>query len=231
VATRLLVIGLVIVNIVFVGIRLSNPSVSNSRAEPVESASTGSDTSTIYLLAELPSNDRNSSGRADPCFTVGPLQSSSEMQVLKSALVQHIGRFRERVSTAQVGQGFWVYVAAPESRAASQEIVAQLASLGVRDYYVLPDGDMENSISLGIYNIERNARKRQDAMRALGFDARLQARYRSIEQYWLDYELIREAAPGWLDLQSTLPGAKRLEIPCSNELFGIVPPVQVVSRN
>ena len=61
--------------------------------------------------------------------------------------------------------------------------------MGLTDYFVIVSGDMENSISLGLYRDEQNARKRQQALRALGFNPRVVPRYKTIDQFWLDYQL------------------------------------------
>lgn len=60
-----------------------------------------------------------------------------------------------------------------------------LAKAGVEDLYVVRRGQQRGDVSVGLYNHRRNARRRIEALRALGFEARLAAHPRTSRQHWL----------------------------------------------
>jgi hypothetical protein len=49
----------------------------------------------------------------------------------------------------------------------------------------------------------------------LGFNARVLARYKTVDQFWLDYQLAQGTVSPWDELKQTVPTAVQLELPCS----------------
>ena len=219
-ATRFFVIVLVLVNVLLFGIKLSSDSFTIPRAEASSNRIIRSDLPVISLIAELPAVALQLSASPAQCFTIGPMQSSNEIQQLKIQLAEYISGSEERISKAQVDQGFWVYMDALNSRAEALEIGNELGSMGLTDYYVIASGNIENGISLGLYADERNARNRQISLQALGFNARVEARYETVDHYWLDYQLVQGSSSPWDELRDSIPTAVQLELPCS------VPPAE-----
>jgi hypothetical protein len=82
--------------------------------------------------------------------------------------------------------GYRVYIPALEGRDAALDAGRKLAAKNVKDYYVVTSGAQENTISLGLFRDLANAEARRDAVRAAGFDARLEPRLDDAQQYWID---------------------------------------------
>jgi hypothetical protein len=57
------------------------------------------------------------------------------------------------------GKSWWVYMPPLADRAAAERKTAELRALGVRDYFILPDGLNRFAISLGIFSSEKAARE------------------------------------------------------------------------
>ena len=65
--------------------------------------------------------------------------------------------------------GFWVYIPPLASRQAATQKAGELKSLGVDEYFVVPDDPKwRNAISLGVFKTEEAAKAHLDALRAKG---------------------------------------------------------------
>ena len=219
-ATKFLVLILLLVNTVLFGIKLSGEPMPISPAEAAPPSIYRPDLPVISLLSELPAVKLQFLASAQQCFSIGPIHSTSQVEQLKTKLAEFTLESQQRTSQAQVDQGFWVYLDAMESRAKALEFANELGSMGFTDYFVVTSGELDNSISLGLYSDEQNARKRQQSLRALGFNPRIIARYKTVDQFWVDYQLAQGSSSPWNELKSSIPTAVQLELPCS------APPVE-----
>jgi hypothetical protein len=86
-----------------------------------------------------------------------------------------VSELRLRQTSADHDRGWWVYLPA-SNRSEALQLTRQLAEAEVEDYYVVAGGDMENSVSVGLYQSIDNARNRQARIRSLGFDAQMEVR-------------------------------------------------------
>ena len=117
------------------------------------------------------------------CHSVGPLSDSSDTSLISKKLSQHGFRIAMRSDKLREPAGYWVYMPAmPPAKA--RRIVADLDAQGMKDYFI----GRKSHISLGIFSTEDKARKRQQRVKQLGYDAELGQRYRSRAVYWLDVE-------------------------------------------
>lgn len=223
-ATKFLVISLLLANILLFGIKLSSDSFTITPVEASTASTTRTDLPVISLLAELPAVALQFRASVAQCFSIGPIQSINEMEQLRYMLAEYTSESQQRTSQAQVDEGYWVYLDAVDSRAHALELANELGSMGLTDYFVMTSGDLENSLSLGLYSDESNSRKRQAALRALGFNARVLSRYKTVEHYWLDYQLAQGSDSPWERLRHSVPTAVQLEVPCS------APPEETVTE-
>lgn len=120
---------------------------------------------------------------APVCRTLGPLESSEEATTLRDQLFAPGVRVTLRQSKTQAPSGYQVYLQADSSRQAA-EIVSGLEAAGMTDYFV----GKRNRISLGIFSSKNKAQARLRLVRELGYDARLDVRYRTRKVYWIDIE-------------------------------------------
>ena len=111
-----------------------------------------------------------------------------------------------------IRRGYRVFLPSPGSREAALGLARQLSARGLSDYYVVTAGEAQNSVSLGLYRDENNARARLDQVRAQGFDAQLEPRNDELPKYWIDVDLPRGA--GWRELLGRQGEVGSTPIPC-----------------
>ncbi len=146
------------------------------------------------------------------CLAMGPLMAESEAKTLDAQLSAAGYRPHLRIGEARNPAGYWVYMPAmPASEA--RRIVAELDARGMTDYFI----GSQNYISLGIFSVKSKARTRLEQIRALGFDAILDQRYRTRKVYWIDIEpaekplLVSEV---WSQIQAQRPELRLQRVSC-----------------
>jgi len=211
-----LIIALIIINLVLIGWFMANPEkpVVTQAAEISGTASgqprNNEQVPQLKLLREVSQLDM----ALNRCATIGPLSSPTMVRRLRERLTAYTSRIRERQTEARVERGFWVYLPVAESREAAIEFANQLGSMGINDYFVVTSGEMQNAVSLGLFNDLPNAEKRQQQLQALGFNPHLGARREYETHYWLDYQLLDDVQSPWKSLARSADGARRFQIQC-----------------
>lgn len=133
------------------------------------------------------------------CLTIGPFATPHDLQQARSALAPVARQMRSRQEQVAQSRSWWVYLPAPGSRAQALALTRQLAAHGISDYFVVGGGDQPNTISLGLFKDQDNARKRRASVAAAGFPAaRLTERSETAPQYWLD--LVAAGDTDWRNL-------------------------------
>jgi len=140
------------------------------------------------------------------CLSLGPFNTPAELRAAMAALTPSVARIQFREVAATELRGYRVYLPAAGSREAALATARQLATQGVRDYYVVTAGAQENTVSLGLFRDLGNAGKRREELAALGFQAVLEPRTEEAAQWWIDLA----AEPG-LDWRALLPRATGIE--------------------
>jgi len=153
---------------------------------------------------------------APVCYTIGPLPTLLAQQRGEERLRPFVSDLRLRQTHADHDRGWWVYLPA-SNRSEALQLTRRLAEADVEDYYVVAGGDMENAVSVGLYQEIDNARNRQARIRSLGFDAQMEVRRERIPQFWLDYRVEPGEEPPWRFILRASPGAQRMSIPCFRE--------------
>lgn len=123
----------------------------------------------------------------DTCLSIGPFPTQADMRAAMNELTPLVSRIQYREAHATETRGYWVYLPAQPSREKALSLARDLSMKGVRDYYVVTAGDQQNTISLGLFHDEGNAKKRQAEIAALGFSAQLIARTEELPVYWIDF--------------------------------------------
>src|SRR5699024_3749865 len=85
--------------------------------------------------------------------------------------------------------GWWVYLPAFSTQEQALATARSLADKGVRDYYVITAGDRQNTVSLGLFHNEENARHRCARIDKLGFKPKLTQRTETLPEYCVDIAL------------------------------------------
>jgi hypothetical protein len=122
------------------------------------------------------------------CETIGPLEAEADASAIRVLLTSQGFRSQVRTETVRDASGYWVFMPAMPA-ADARRIVAELDARGFTDYYV----GKRNYISLGIFSRKEKAQRHLDHLRASGFEAKLDERYRTRKAYWLD--VVEEDTP------------------------------------
>jgi hypothetical protein len=140
------------------------------------------------------------------CQRLGPFLTQADLRRAVGALTPAVQRIQFRETRALARRGYWVYMPPQANREAALATARELASRGLRDYYVVTAGDRQNTISLGLFRELANARQRQSDVQAMGFSAELGERTEDIPQYWIDI-----AADNGFDWRARLGGYAGVE--------------------
>jgi len=100
----------------------------------------------------------------------------------------------------------WVYLGPYPTSAAAEREVAALKARDVEDMFVVKQGENKNTISLGLFKEKTSVTERIKEMKALGYEAHVEARHEAPPRYWLDVA-VNAAQVSPSALQEALPGA------------------------
>jgi len=166
------------------------------------------------------------------CVRLGPFESESELLSLRPELESWFEQVHMRQTETMVKKGYWVFLPPYETREQAEQVLERLTTAGVKDYYVMPNGNMENAISLGLFDLKERAEDRQRQLMELGLELEIGVELQSslASQYWLEAGPVAGPSP---DLGPDLsqwslshPSALQMQIPCST----LVAETQVLVR-
>lgn len=120
------------------------------------------------------------------CRSIGPISKVDDAQEAAVTLRGLDFSVVGRSEPGRVFVGFWVNIAASEDRAAAEVITDALRADGVTDFYIVPTGDEQNAISLGVFSELGRAQRRLQLLSDRGFEAQVNQRYQDGEVSWLD---------------------------------------------
>jgi hypothetical protein len=119
---------------------------------------------------------------ANVCLEWGAFTDQEKGAVLAALEPLQLGRqmTQRRVENTSA---FWVYLPSLPSKAAAERRVAELRTLGLKDFFILADGAQRHAISLGVFKTEDSANKFLDKIVAQGVtNAKSGARTQTIQQ-------------------------------------------------
>ena len=122
------------------------------------------------------------------CFTLGPFYELEMAENLAKRLESMDFEVRQRNITQPQPSSYWVYLPPRASQEDAVKITKNLARKGIKDYFVVTEGDTRNAISLGLFNWQSGARRRFQKIKSLGYEPELEVRYRDKLLHWLDYD-------------------------------------------
>jgi cell division septation protein DedD len=147
----------------------------------------------IRLMNELPEppRPRYQSEPAAPtvvehglCFMAGGFKDTAEAQQFIDRLaVLDVKAFMHPVDLSS-GEGYWVFLDPLTSRDAARRRLVELQARGI-DSYIIPKGELENGISLGLFTRMDLAQARLDEMNKIGLPAKMQPIERSYRELWV----------------------------------------------
>ncbi len=127
-------------------------------------------------------------GSARTCYTLGPFDDQQAADDLVARL-QGLGlSVARRVIEDTERTAYWVYLAPLSSREDAEAVARRLKERGVTDYFVVPSGDKQYAVSLGLFNREDGALRRLDEIAALGLKPLVEVKDQNRTLYWVDYD-------------------------------------------
>ena len=141
------------------------PIVSEGLAEPVDEAS----------RLELAASD---AAPVETCAAIGPFETREEAAAA-SARIESAGGEVRIVTESEVGEpDYFVYIEPAAARDLAHRIWQELVGQGI-DAFVIPRGDRENGVSVGVFTIRELAVAQRDRVAELGYAVSLRAVRRS----------------------------------------------------
>lgn len=199
---------LVIVNTLLAVIYIrgdASPAVETAPVPPLPA-----DWPRLILASEM---NATAAGDGSRCFSIGPLHSLLSQQRAKDRLRSSAMKIRGRQTLSQRDRGWWVFLTAG-SRSDALDLTRELTEAGLEDFFVVTRGEMENVVSVGLFEDVENARSRLSAVRSAGFNAQMEIRRESTPQFWVDYQAGHEDDVPWRFIIDASPSAQHREIPC-----------------
>jgi len=123
------------------------------------------------------------------CISVGPFRDVAEAAHAASTLRSGGYDPRQRVADGEVWAGVWVFIPAPATRAAGDQVLAKLKAGGIEDALEMPGPNDGSVISLGLFSESRRAQARVALALSLGFNPGTADRKRTGNVYWVDIDL------------------------------------------
>ena len=184
----------------------SNPTPAPvEQAEPTESSTTP------------PPAEQAAEVTATVCYTLGPFKVAEQAKAATQRFSElgAIAQWRRKIEPEQYG--YQVFLPPYPSRDDAIQAAQRLAQYGIRDYFIITeDPAYRNGISLGLFRQKTGAVRRMAQVRRFDFTPQMEARYRDVDIYWLDYQWTPGVAvePYWAQLRTTTPGLQRLARAC-----------------
>lgn len=144
------------------------------------------------------------------CEMVGPFKGKTMAEDFISRLAAIDVASSVRDMELPAGPGYWVYLKPLENRRAALRRLAELQARGI-DSYVIPKGEFENGISLGMFSQENLAKSRLAEMVAIGLEPYLDTIERTYRETWVMLDPGEERKLSNLTWDRVMEGLNHLE--------------------
>lgn len=149
------------------------------------------------------------------CFSIGPLVDDSQIATMRTWIVAMGGDPRLRVGERRELARYWVYFPPLPSRDEAVARVQQMRALGIDDLIVIPRGDMENAISLGVFSQRTSLERRLNELRTHGYEPSIVPRYRTEKASWFDVSFDTGDEVSEEMISQRFPGVELSEATCA----------------
>ncbi len=154
----------------------------------------------------------------DYCYRIGPVNDKKTLATLRNRLQRHLGsRGRSESRKVPVKVGYWVYLP-PQPIPQAEATVRELRKKGIKDIYLLREGDNRGAISLGLYKQKRFAERRRQQLAGKGIQAELGPRHKPGYRYWVNVKVRAEKPPPhstWRAIEKGLKGVSHRRSDCA----------------
>ena len=228
---RIIVIGLVLINILIIAAKMMLPTEERQAIEITRNATSrvpsirllSKDSSTQTANPGLPNQPETAEDIASSysCIRLGPFESEADLALVESELQNQFQRLYSWETKSIVDNGYWVFVPPHSSRGEAEQTIAQLTAAGASEFYIVPGGNTANAISLGVYQRRVRAGERRDQLQSLGLTLDIEiAQQTAIKSsYWLETGPVDALNPVLLPIAYSYPDAEQLQTLCSEGAF------------
>ncbi|TNF93229.1 MAG: SPOR domain-containing protein [Gammaproteobacteria bacterium] len=130
------------------------------------------------------------------CYTLGPFMNQDTTEQAAEELTTSGRPIVKRTSEKKEQIGYWVYLPSYKSQSAASAVAQEFKLLGDKHYYIVqPPDENAYAVSLGLFKARKNAEKRFSQVKNLGYDAKLEPRFRQNPVFWLDYAEQADSLP------------------------------------
>jgi hypothetical protein len=107
------------------------------------------------------------------CVAMGPFEVLEEATALKTTVEEQGGRAEIFEEELDRGADYLVYIASPGSRGNARRMLEELQGQAIEGH-IIAGGQLENSLSVGVFTRERLAQAQRDRVAELGYDVHLE---------------------------------------------------------
>ncbi len=153
------------------------------------------------------------------CGTLGNWNKRADAARIAVDLMSQEITARVQEEITQVKIGYWVLIPPSPSREEAKKKVKELAGAGIRDVWHFQEGELENAISVGLFEERENATKRKHLLNQNGFEADVMPRFVERPRYRLEFQLNTDQSleeDVWRQLQGKYPKFELREHPCGS---------------
>jgi cell division septation protein DedD len=150
---------------------------------------------------------------AKRCVSVGPFNDVTQETRAASLLQERGFAPQQRSETADVRDGYWVYLGGLKSAADEARALRSLQEAGITDAHAVPAAGDGRRVSVGLFTERPRAERRARAVQHLGFSPDIVERRRPSTIYWIDLDLgTSDAAVPTEGLASADQGESRIQV-------------------
>lgn len=152
------------------------------------------------------------------CLSVGPFSSLSEANYFVERLAAQGVRSSAKNVLVSTAVGFWLHLPPLTSRKALLRKLEELQRQGI-DSYAIPDGELANGISLGMFSEAQRANALKERIAGLGYSPRIAEVPRERRELWVFLQpdeaqkISSQLWENWLSLKEF---PKKQQILCSD---------------
>ena len=130
------------------------------------------------------------------CRFIGPLKTGEVWKpadALSEALALGV---EARLIDVEVNNAvdYWVYIPPSATREAALQKLRELQKKQI-DSYVIPDGELHNGVSIGVFDKKSNAERRQNEILQMGYNAEIIESKRKSNEIWMQINTGNENKP------------------------------------
>lgn len=157
----------------------------NERPKVLTSVSEAVLASSPAVVNQVVASSEDSAAKADlMCMLLGPYQEVALGSMLHSRLLA-LG-IRAKMAAVEVAGDpeYWVYLRPEPTRELAIVKLKELQEKKI-DSFIIPDGDIANGISLGVFDNKENAERYRQVIVELGHDGQVRANPRKYLENWV----------------------------------------------